>query len=138
MKTITRGAIDGFSVTLGRGITRLVASKIPFGQTSTVGQGAMQILVGTGLAMAVRKVTKSERAAAFFLAGAFSNVIQGFLAPVPVLGPMVQGGLSAYPQLGLQSWPRALPGAQPRVSRAAGVGQPWTYDMPELSDGIQS
>ncbi len=141
MATVVQGAKDGFMVTLGRGLTKMVSTKIPFGQTSTVGQSAVQLLVGTGLAMAVKKVLRSERAGAMFLAGAYSNVIQTALAPVPVLGPALSG-VASWPRIaggGVSSWPRAaaaLPAPGP--SNANGVGQPWGYDSPNLSDGIQS
>lgn len=139
VKMMIQGAKDGFAVTVGRGVTKLIAQKIPFGQTSAIGQGAVQLLVGTGLAMAVRNITKSERTAAFVLAGAFSNVIQTALAPVPVLGPALSGVASwprmAAPNMG--AWPRAaLPAAQPQPSNTARVGQPWGFDSPELADGI--
>lgn len=103
-----QGAKDGFIVTLGQGVTNLVAAKIPFGQTSTVGKGAMQLLIGTAGAMVVKKVLKSERAAAFYLAGAYSNVIKQALSGVPVLGPAL-AGVGVYPQLGrVGVYPRAL------------------------------
>lgn len=133
VRTLVQGLKDGFTVTLGRGVTNLVASRIPFGQTSPVGQGAVQLGVGIGLSMLVRAVTKSERQAALFLAGATSNVLQRVLAPVPIIGPAV-GGVSAYPQFvpRMAAWPQ-IPAAG-----GGGVGQPWDYDSPNLSDGIQS
>lgn len=142
IKTLVQGAKDGFTVTVGRGLTKYVAGKIPFGGTSTIAQGAMQILVGAGLAMAVRKVTKSERTAAFFLAGAFSNVIQTQLAAVPGIGPMLSGGVGSWPRVGpgVGSWPRALPpvATGPTNTAPKGVGQPWGYDDPNAADGIFS
>lgn len=120
VKMLVAGVKDGFVVTLGRGVTKLVASKIPFGQTSAIGTGAMQLLVGAGLAYGVRKVTKSERTAAFFLAGAASNVIQTLLAPIPVLGPALSG-VDSWPRVGVGAWARELPPANMRTV-ALGIG----------------
>lgn len=113
VRTLVQGAKDGLAVSLGRGVTKIVAQRIPFGQSTAVGQAGVQLLVGTVLAMAIKKLTRSERVSAFFLAGAYSNVIQTALAPVPVLGPALSG-VASWPRVnaGVASWPqRALPAA---------------------------
>lgn len=114
VRTLVQGAKDGLAVSLGRGVTKLVAQRIPFGQTSTVGQAGMQLLVGTVLAMAIKKVVRSDRVSAMFLAGAYSNVIQTALAPVPVLGPALSG-VASWPRVNggaVSAWPqRTLPAA---------------------------
>lgn len=114
VRTIVRGAQDGLVVTLGSGLTNLISSKVPVGQTSTAAQAAVQLAVGTAGAMVMRKVTRSDRVAAMYLAGAYSNILRKLLAPVPVIGPALSGvgtyympspiratsaGMSAYPRL---------------------------------------
>lgn len=104
-----QGAQDGLAVTLGSGVTNFVASKIPFGQSTTVGQGATQLLVGTLLGPVVKKLTRSDRAASMFVAGAYSNVIRTALAKTPLqpfLGVYVQPQLGTYVQMPrrLQGW----------------------------------
>lgn len=91
-----QGAKDAFTVTLGSGLTNLIAQKVPFAQNTAVGRYATQALVGLGGAMLVRKITRSERAAAFYLAGAFQNILKPMLAPIPVLGPALSGVGSYY------------------------------------------
>lgn len=113
VRTLVQGAKDGLAVSLGRGVTKIVAQRIPFGQSTAVGQAGMQLLVGTLLAMAIKKVVRSDRVSAFFLAGAYSNVIQTALAPIPVLGPALSG-VASWPRVstGVSAWPtRALPAA---------------------------
>jgi hypothetical protein len=136
---VVQGAKDGLAVTLGRGLTKYVAGKIPFGQTSTIGQGAMQIAIGTALAMVVKKVTRSDRAGAMFLAGAYSNVLQTALAGVPVIGASLSG-VSSWPRVPatVSAWPKALPAAAVSTPSNAALGQPWGFDSPNLSDGIMS
>ena len=143
MKQLIQGVTDGFVVTLGRGGTKFIASKIPFGQATPIGQGAMQLLVGVGLSMAVRKFMRSERTAAFFLAGATSNVIQTALSGVPGIGPMLSG-VGSWPRMatGIGSWPTAvaaLPaGAGVTRPSNSALGQPWGFNDPNVSDGIYS
>ncbi len=91
MRTVVQGVKDGFAVTLGQGINNFVTSKIPFGQTTTIGKGAMQLLVGTLSGVLIKKVTKSERFASFYVAGAYSNVIRTALQQVPGVGGFLSG-----------------------------------------------
>lgn len=141
---MVEGAKDGLLVVVGRGVTKMVAQKIPIPQTSIVASAAVQLAVGLGLAMAVRKITKSDRHASMFLAGAYSNVIQSALAPLPVIGPILSG-VSSWPRMDagiMSSWPRAItpPSEKTNVmyGNTVGLSQPWGYDDPNLSDGIFS
>ena len=110
--SVVQGAKDATAVVVGRGVTNLVAQRIPFGQTSAVGQAAVRIIVGTLLAPLVGKITKSPRTASFFLAGAYSDVVAKALAPIPVIGPAVTGlglygrGVGVYPRAGVGVYPR--------------------------------
>lgn len=145
------GAKDGLMVVVGRGVTKMVAQKIPIGQNTMVASAAVQIGVGLVLAMAVRKITKSDRHASMFLAGAYSNVIQSAVAPLPVVGPIL-GGLSSYPRMsaGMGDYARAGMGAYAKsvtppsasakvmYGNNVGLSQPWGYDDPNLADGIFS
>lgn len=115
LKSIIRGAGDGLAVTLGSGLTRFVASKIPVGQSTTVGQSAVQVAVATLAAPLVKKAA-GERAAAFFLAGAYADVIRKLAMPLPVVGPLLNG---------VGVYPRATPvGVYPRAAapRLNGLG----------------
>lgn len=113
--SVVQGAKDATAVVVGRGVTNLVAQRIPFGQTSAVGQAAVRIIVGTLLAPLVGKITKSPRTASFFLAGAYSDVVAKALAPIPVIGPAVTG-LGLYGR-GVGVYPRAAGvGVYPRLS----------------------
>ena len=136
MNQLMAGAKDGFVVVLGRGVTGYVANKIPFGQTSAVSKAAINLGVGLGLSYAVRKVSKSERLASFFLAGAFSKVLEPLVGAIPGVGPILApGGVSAWPQLapGMAAWPQ-LPAAP--IQRANLHG--WEEWDSNYSDGIQS
>jgi hypothetical protein len=97
VKQLTQGLKDGLAVTAGIGVTNFAASKVPFGQGSVVGRALTQLGLGLAGAMVVRKVTKSDRAAAFYAAGAFSNVIRPLLAPLPVIG-VAFAGVGTYVQ----------------------------------------
>lgn len=121
---ITRGAMDGLTVTLGSGLTNYAASKVPVGQTTALGRGATQIALGLLGGMIVRKVTRSDRAAAFYVAGAFQNVLRPVLAGLPVLGPALGsyyrgpavGSYYRGPDAGLSGFPTdgfALKAGQP-------------------------
>ncbi len=147
VKMLVQGLKDGAVVAVGRGVTKLVAGKIPFGQTSAIGKGAMQLLVGVLSAMAVKKISKSDRMTAFYLAGATSGVISALAADVPVIGPMLgDGGLgrsgggvhawAALPQMG--AW-AAMPVGAPRPSNSAlgGINTGW-IGGDAYSDGIMS
>lgn len=112
--TITQGVKDGTAVALGSAVTTLVAQRIPFGQTSAIGRGAVKIIVGALLAPLVGKVTKSPRTASFFFAGAMSDVVRQALAPIPVIGPAATAPLGVYPR-GVGAYPRAV-GAYPRLN----------------------
>ena len=109
---VVQGAKDATAVVVGRGVTNLVAQRIPFGQTSAIGQAAVRIIIGTLLAPLVGKLTKSPRTASFFLAGAYSDVVAKALAPIPVIGPAVTGlglygrGVGVYPRAGVGVYPR--------------------------------
>ncbi len=109
VRTLVQGAQDGLAVTLGSGVTNFISSKVPFGQSTTVGKSATQLLVGTVLGPVVKKVTKSDRLAAMFVAGAYSNVIRGLLANVEPLKPFL--GVYVQPTaLGVYVQPRRLSG----------------------------
>ena len=129
---VVQGAKDATAVVVGRGVTNLVAQRIPFGQTSAIGQAAVRIIIGTLLAPLVGKITKSPRTASFFLAGAYSDVVAKALAPIPVIGPAVTGlglygrGVGVYPRAGgvgvyprLNGWGSAPNGAPLQFSRQA-------------------
>ncbi len=126
LRQIMRGATDGLAVTAGSGLTNYVSAKIPFGQTSTIGQAATQLIVGTGLGMVVKKVTRSERAAAFFIAGAYANVIRKLAASTP-LAPFLSGvgvyprpaAVGVYPRPKLAGW-AAAPSGFPMQANASG------------------
>lgn len=131
-----RGATDGLAVTAGSGLTNYVSAKIPFGQTSMIGQAATQLIVGTGLGMVVKKVTRSERAAAFFIAGAYANVIRKLAASTP-LAPFLSGvgvypragGVGVYPRPKLAGW-AAAPSGFPMQANASGrFGRDNSNDM---------
>lgn len=128
VRQAVQGFKDAFVVTLGSGLTNLAASKVPFAQNTAIGRYATQALVGLGGAMLVRKVTKSERAAAFYLAGAFSNIVRPVVSQVPVLGPA----------LGVGSYYRALPsgngmGSYFRANQNAALnGWPSSTDAPAI------
>jgi hypothetical protein len=111
VKMVTRGVQDGVVVLAGRGITNLVAAKVPFANTTAAGRGAVKLATGLALSIGIRKVFKSERVAAFFLAGAVSSVLEPFAAKIPVIGPALTGTAS-WPML--SAWPvspvRALAG----------------------------
>lgn len=121
LKGIIRGAGDGLAVTVGSGLTRFVASKIPFGQSTTIGQSAVQLVVATFSAPLVKKAV-GERAAAFYLAGAYADVIKKLAMPLPVVGPLLNG-VGVYPRAtpvglyprarlnGLNGRPNAFPAA---------------------------
>lgn len=96
MRMVTQGVKDGFAVTLGSGLNNFLSAKVPFGQTSAIGQGAVQLLVGTVSGMLVKKLTRSDRFAAFYVAGAYSNVIKKALGNVPGIGGMLSGVGSYY------------------------------------------
>lgn len=114
LRQIMRGAGDGLAVTAGQGLTNYVSAKIPFGQSTTIGQSATQLVVGTALGMAVKKITRSERAAAFFVAGAYSNVIRKLAASTP-LAPFLSG-VGVYPR-------PATVGVYPRPKLAGYAGR---------------
>lgn len=140
VKQLVQGLKDGFVVSFGRGITGMVSSKIPLG-TSAPAKGAVQLLIGTGLAMVVRKVTKSERTAAFFAAGAASMAITTALAPMlpASIAPLLGGFGSYVPAVRMASYPRALNAGASSLAAAPGnlgrVGD--VYDQ-EGSDGMFS
>lgn len=92
-----QGVKDGLAVTAGQGLTNFAASKVPFGQTSQLGRGLTQIGLGLLGSFVVKKVTKSDRYASMYAAGAFSNVLKPLLAPIPVVGPSL-AGMSSYVQ----------------------------------------
>jgi hypothetical protein len=100
---VIQGMKDGFMVTVGRGLTNLAASKIPFGQTSAISQGAVQLAVGTGLALGI----KSE----IGRGGAGVVQQQGHIGPErPPLG---QRGQSAEQAMPLASGRQACSEAKP-------------------------
>lgn len=137
LKTAMEGAKDGLVVVFGRGITGYVSGKVPIGQTSAVTKAAVNLAVGLGLSYAVKKVSKSERVASMFLAGAFSKVLEPLVGAIPGVGPILApGGISAWPQIpaGVSAWPHALPAAP--IQRAALQG--WEEWDSNYSDGIQS
>lgn len=143
MGMVVQGFKDGFMVTVGRGLTNLAASKIPFGQTSAISQGAVQLAVGTGLALGIKKFTRSDRAAAFFLAGAYSGVISKVLTPMlpASLQPLLGGGVGTYYRMPatVASYPRiAAPAAGRRPSNAPGMGSAWDSAEGGFSDGMMS
>lgn len=109
-----RGLTDGLSVTAGQAITNLAVSKIPFGQATPVGQNALKLAVGLVGAMGVKKFTKSDRVAAFYLAGVTNDIYRHLFAGVPVVGAAL-AGVGTYPMLtagrvGTYPRPRALSG----------------------------
>lgn len=134
LSTVTRGFGDGLAITVGAGLTKFVASKIPIGQTSAVGRGVTQLLVGTILGTVARKVTKSERIASLVVASAYANVIRENAGLIPGVGQFLGGvgvyprvgggnmgvypkavnpGIGVYPRAGLSGWaPRGVPEAQ--------------------------
>lgn len=104
LRSILKGAGDGLAVAAGGGLTSYVAGKIPFGQTTTIGRSATQIVVGTVLGQVVKKLTRSERAAAFFTAGAYANVIRTLAANTPA-APFLSG-VGVYPRAAIGVYPR--------------------------------
>jgi hypothetical protein len=135
---LVQGVKDGFVVRLGGGLSKYVATKIPVGTAGSPTQGAVQLVVGAGLAMAVKKFM-GPRAAAFFLAGATADIIGGLIPnTIPVVGPILgAGALSAYPRMGAYM-PRALPGVSSYVAAPAPQLQGWDDYDSNLSDGIFS
>lgn len=128
--------MNGLAVAAGGGITNYVAAKIPFGQSTTVGKAATQIVVGTGLGLVVRKVTKSERLAAMFVAGAYANVIRTLAASTP-LAPFLSGvgvypraaAVGVYPRPRLAGW-AASPSGFPLIAAGArGGGRDSSHDL---------
>lgn len=135
-----QGAQDGLAVTFGSGVTNFVSSKVPFGQSTPVGRGATQLLVGTLLGPVVRKLTRSDRLAAMFVAGAYSNVVRQALSNVaplqPFLGVYVQPQLGTYVQMPrrLQGWAGGAP--MPGAALFSQVEQGNAYDD-AASDAVQ-
>jgi len=136
LRSIIRGAGDGLAVAAGGGLTNYVASKIPFGQTTTIGQAATQLVVGTGLGLVVKKITKSDRAAAMFVAGAYANVIRKLAAATP-LAPFLSGvgvypraaAVGVYPRPRLAGW-AASPSGFPLIAAGArGGGRDSSHDL---------
>lgn len=109
-----QGAGNGLSVMVGRAATNFIASKVPIGQTSTVGQAVTKVLAALVTAKVVKVVTRSERAAAFALAGGFEAVLQPVVAGIPTIGPMLSG-VGVYPR-------PANVGVYPRAA-LAGMGR---------------
>lgn len=98
LRQAQQGVTGGLAVLAGGGLSRLVASKVPFGQTSAIGRGLTQIVTGTVLGMVTKKVTRSERLAAFVVAGAYADVIRQNAASIPVVGQFLSG-LGVYPSV---------------------------------------
>lgn len=100
VNTLMQGAKDGFAVTLGSGLNNYLVSKIPFGTSTDVGKSALQLLVGTLSGMVVKKLTRSDRFAAFYVAGAYSNVIRQAMTKLPTVGPSFAGIGTYYQGVG--------------------------------------
>lgn len=131
-----QGVKDGFAVTLGSGVNNFVVSKIPFGQTTTIGQGAMQLLIGTLSGVLIKKVTKSDRFASFYVAGAYSNVIKKALQQVPGVGGMLSGVGAYYQGPAVRGVGAYYQGAAGRSdSRPGMAGWAGTDAMPLLTAG---
>lgn len=132
---VTQGMKDGFAVALGSGVNSFVASKVPFGQTSAIGQGAVKVLTATVTGMLVKKLTRSDRFAAFYVAGAYADVIKGALSGVPVVGQFM--GSYYRPALpaggGMGSYFRA-PAAATALSGYDGLGRANINEMNQFSD----
>lgn len=135
---LVQGLKDGFVVRLGGGLSSYVAQKIPVGTAGTPTAGAVQLVVGAGLALAVKKFM-GPRTAAFFLAGAAADVIGTFIPnTIPVVGPILgKGALSAYPRVSMAAYPR-LPGGVSSYVRPTAPLSGWDDSDPNLSDGIFS
>jgi hypothetical protein len=133
---LVQGLKDGFVVRLGGGLTKYVSSLVPIGTPGSITAGAMELAVGTALAFGVKKVTKSNRMAEFFLAGAAANAIGSIIgtlipASTPLIGPILgAGALNAWPALapGVAAWPAGQP------AQMSG----WDDYDPNLADGIFS
>ena len=148
MKQVTRGLGDGVAIVVGGGLTKFVASKIPYGQTSAIGRGVTQLLVGTLLGTLARKVTKSDRIAAMVIAGAYANVIRENAAAIPGVGgflagvgvyPRVGGGVGVYPRVanvGVGVYPRV--GLNGWAPRAIAPGYPGTVRDPRVAQSNQN
>lgn len=137
---LVQGVKDGFVVRLGGGLSAYVATKIPVGTAGTPTAGAVQLVVGAGLAMAVKKFM-GPRAAAFFLAGAAADVIGTFIpTTIPVVGPILgKGALSAYPRVaGISAYPRLPAPTVAAYVPPQGQMHGWDDDDPNISDGIFS
>ena len=133
---LVQGLKDGFVVRLGGGLTTYVSNMVPIGTPGSITQSAVQLAVGTGLSLGVKKFM-GPRAASFFLAGAAANVIGEVLGSVipattPLIGPILgAGALKAWPQPArLSSW------VAPRINASpASMGDYGDGDNP---DGIFS
>ena len=131
---LVQGVKDGFVVRLGGGLSSYVTTKIPVGTAGSPTQGAIQLVVGAGLAMAVKRFM-GPRTAAFFLAGAAADVIGNFIPnTIPVVGPILgKGAISSYPRMG--AYVRLPAGGMAAYQPPAHVQN---EDNFEYSDGITS
>lgn len=135
---VTRGFGDGLAIVVGGGLTKFVAAKVPIGQTSAVGRGVTQLIVGTLLGTVARKVTKSERIASLVVASAYANVIRENAGAIPGVGTFLSG-IGVYPRVGpgVGVYPRAVNpgiGVYPRAVAAPLSG--WApRGVPEAQGG---
>lgn len=143
LQSIVTNVQNGAAVVAGKSLTNMVASKVPFGQASTLAQGGIKLVVASALGMAARKVFKSERIAAMVAAGGAAAAVETAL--VPMLPASVKGmlGLSSYaPNVlrGVSSYAALSPGRPTpgQLGVTPRVQEVWEGDDGGYSDGIMS